>query len=66
MSRESRQRLREDAKRQENQLAHQKKFIRILPFLGIALIAVAAVAWIHFQPQEAKPIVAVQTTPTFK
>jgi hypothetical protein len=66
MSRESRQRFREDAKRQEIRLAQRKKFFRIIPFIGIALIAVSAFAWIHFQPQKTNPIVAVQSTPTFK
>lgn len=66
MSRESRQRFREDAKRQEIRLAQRKKFFRIIAFLGIVLIAITAVAWFHFQPQKAKPIVAVQQTPTIK
>jgi hypothetical protein len=69
MSRESRQRLREGTKRQEIQLARRKKFLRILPFVGIVLIAASALTAIHFQPQKTKPIVAVQTpaqTPTFK
>jgi hypothetical protein len=66
MSRESRQRFREDAKRQEILLARRKKVFRIFPFIGIALIAVSAFAWIHFQPPKTNPIVAVQLTPTFK
>ncbi len=69
MSRESRQRLRESAKRQEVHLAHRKKFLRAFPFVGVALLAASAIVAIHFQPQKTKPIVAVQTpaqTPTFK
>ena len=69
MSRESRQRLRDEAKQKENRLAQGKKFIRILPFLGILLIAAGVFAAIHFQSRKFNPVVAVQIakpTPTFK
>lgn len=60
MSRESRQRLQEESKRQEIWLARRKKLFRLLPFLGIALIVAGAFAAIHFQSQNSKPIVPVQ------
>lgn len=69
MSRESRQRLREDSKRQETWLAARKKLFRPLPFLGVALIAAGAFAAIHFKPQKTQTDVQVQATtqaPTFK
>jgi hypothetical protein len=69
MSRESRQRLRDEANRQENRLAYCKKFIRILPFLGIALIAAGAFATIHFKSENPQPSVVTQTpapSSTFK
>ena len=69
MSRESRQQLREKAKCQEGKQAYRKKFIRLLPFVVIALIAFGAFAIIHSQPQKPKPIVTAQAptqTPVFK
>ena len=67
MSRESRQRLREEAKRQEVRFAWGKKLSRILPFFGAVLIGVGAFVWFHFRHNSQPPsaIVAVQTT-TFK
>lgn len=65
MSREPRQRLREDAKREENRLAQRKKLSLILPVIGVPLIALGAFASIHFGFQKSNPattpIATVQT-----
>lgn len=65
MSRESRQRLREEARRWEVRLARKKKFLRVLPFIGVALVAASAFALVHSRAQKASPIVALGS-PSFK
>ena len=62
MSRESRQRLREQAKRQAIHLARRKKLFQALSIIGIVLIAAGALAVIYFQSQKSKPAIAAQTS----
>jgi hypothetical protein len=65
MSRESRQRLREEAKQREMRMARGRKFHWLLPLIAVAIIAVGAFVWNHFRSQSQKKlgIVAAQPAP---
>jgi len=65
MSRESRQRLREEAMQREMRLARRRKVRLILPLIAIFIISVGAFVWNHrrSQPQKAVGIVAAQPAP---
>lgn len=67
MSRESRQRLQEEAKRRETRLANGKNLSRIFPIVGVALVAISALVWVHFRQRPQKPnSVPAAQSPSFK
>ena len=49
MSRESRQRLREEAKYREKRLAREDKFRWILLVMAFVLVAIGAFTWVHLR-----------------
>ena len=52
MSKESRQRLREAAKRQEARFARSRNLLGLFPFIAAALIATGTFIWIHSHEQK--------------
>src|SRR5271167_1890296 len=65
MSRESRQRLRETAKRQDIRFARRGKSFRVFPFIAVGLVTVGVFAWIHFRPQNTSATADIDP-PSFK
>jgi hypothetical protein len=63
MSKESRQRLRDEAKQCEKRLARAKQFRWIFPFIAFVLLGVCTLAWIHFHQQP--PLIAKTNSSQF-